>query len=119
MSHSHATALSYALLAAGLILGSIGTLGHSDAIWHGGLVLILTSLPAIGVQAIRRTHHATEDRLAAEFNAGYLLGLDHAARGLLDPPAAPQPGPGEPHLPRNVIRLRPDDADDGPEQKAQ
>lgn len=83
---SRTTATAVAALGAGLITYGTGRItGHNPAMALG-LILAVAAVPAVIIAAIRHACALDDDRLAAEHRAGYLLGLDHADRGLLTPP---------------------------------
>lgn len=92
MSH-RAPALAFLMLAIGLTVVTVGIATHSHTIRTGGLVTTVLGATAVVVTQQRKATHATADQLADADRAGYIRGLDHAARGLMDTP----PPTGHPH----------------------
>ncbi|MFE5851976.1 hypothetical protein ACFQ61_01950 [Streptomyces sp. NPDC056500] len=76
-----------------------------------GVLTVLAVAPLVAIVTARAVNHgATDEQLTAARVAAYRAGLDHAARGLLDPQYVPiEQGPGR------VIQLHPHE----PNRKAQ
>ncbi|WND36960.1 hypothetical protein RI578_22900 [Streptomyces sp. BB1-1-1] len=77
-------ASAYAVLLVGLAMGVIGLIGEDDDIMRAGMLLGIAALPALIVGHIRHAHRVADEQLADAHRAGYVLALDHVARGLLD-----------------------------------
>lgn len=114
-----------ALMALGVLGGSIGMAVENDIIGGLGLFLTVAAMPLLISMENRRAERHGDAQLADTFNAGYRLALEHVALGLLDQHAAPT-GPGDRAMTApsadNVIRFRPPatgSGDDKPERKAQ
>lgn len=120
--HSRRTrVISLVLLTTGIIGGTLGMLSDHETIGRLGWAATLAGIPLLICHTIRAAHVQDEQALTDAHTAGYRLALEHVARGLLDPPAAPRPGPrGTPDT-NNVIVLRPPEGadDDGDHRKAQ
>jgi hypothetical protein len=99
--------LAITLLAAGLAIGTAGTLRDSAAASRVGvLVVVLAYFPWNAAQT-RRAAALTDDQIDHERSIGYLHCLDHVRRGILTPPPATGgPGQTEPesHTPRSYAR---------------
>ncbi|MEW1774710.1 hypothetical protein [Streptomyces sp. NPDC086777] len=110
MTHRFTPAFAVLLLLMGQSAGVLGLLGDNDSLWQAGLFITLTAVPLLIVGAVHNSQQATADQLADADRAGYLRGLDHVARGLLDAPTPPEPGHREDRTERtagNVVTLRP------------
>lgn len=107
MTRRRTQIMSFALLALGVVGGTVGMIADYEDIGWIGLALAAIGIPLSISQTIRTTQQITEAQLAEAYQRGYRLALDHVLRGLLDPPAAPSPGTDgtTEHAPDNVITL--------------
>ncbi|MGD6762080.1 hypothetical protein ACOKM5_24405 [Streptomyces sp. BH097] len=91
----HLHACAYALLLTGIALGVTGLISDDNALARAGTlasIVAMTALCAAHTHRLKEAHRATDDQLADAHRAGYILALDHVARGLLDQPATPPTG---------------------------
>ncbi|MGA5354011.1 hypothetical protein ACPCJU_16800 [Streptomyces thermodiastaticus] len=86
-------ACAYATLLVALTLGLIGLIADNSGLMRGANLLAIAAAPFLVVGHIRHAHRVSDDQLADAHRDGYMLALDHVARGLLDPePTAPHGG---------------------------
>ncbi|MEV7413496.1 hypothetical protein AB0O04_37470 [Streptomyces althioticus] len=86
------TALGFGLLALALALGGFGIATRTDDLGRIGILLIGPAAIALCIGALRAHTALNDEQLAQAHTAGYVLALDHVARGLLDQPTAPTGG---------------------------
>ncbi|MFJ8899994.1 hypothetical protein [Streptomyces sp. NPDC102370] len=103
-----AYAIARAALAVTVASSVAGLALDNGFVSRAGILLTVATLPAVCRYQIRQATRVRDRQLTEAHRAGYVLALDHVARGLLDVPAAPSPGPGTtPLAPANVILLHP------------
>ncbi|MGW4602697.1 hypothetical protein ACWENS_05405 [Streptomyces sp. NPDC004532] len=102
-----ATAIAYAVLLVGIVLGAIATVSGESGLMRVGMLLGLVAVPPLVAGHSSHAHQLTESQLEHAHTDGYRLALDHVARGLLDQHTAPSgPGASTFDAPDNVIALR-------------
>ncbi|GGW19899.1 hypothetical protein GCM10018980_25780 [Streptomyces capoamus] len=88
-----AAAVAYAVFVIGLVLVAVASAkGDRPRMADIGAGVALAGLPFVILARVRRQHHMTAEDKEAIRREGYRLGLDHAARGLLNPPPHPSDG---------------------------
>jgi hypothetical protein len=65
---------------------------NRDDLVRAGLLIAIPGATAYVVGTLRNQSTVSDDQLAAAHSAGYVLALDHVARGLLDQHTAPTGG---------------------------
>lgn len=93
---TQARMIAFLVLAIGLVIVAVGLAAHSHTVRTSGLAATVLGATAVAVTQQRKAAHdaarLSADQLADADRAGYIRGLDHAARGLLDtPPPAGTP----------------------------
>ncbi|MEU5343036.1 hypothetical protein AB0H18_19730 [Streptomyces sp. NPDC020766] len=89
--------LTVAALALGVtigLLGLVGPLEDEGDMTRAGILVSLATLPSLCYWQTQRAHQDMTDRVADAHETGYRLALEHVARGLFNPHAAP-PGGGQ------------------------
>ncbi|MFI5808915.1 hypothetical protein [Streptomyces sp. NPDC051561] len=90
-----AVVVSHAVFATGLAVLLCGAI-FWDRPWLAdiGAGTMLAALPLVTLTWVRRQQHIDADKAEMLRREGYRLGLEHAHRGLLNPPPVIDDGPG-------------------------
>jgi hypothetical protein len=81
-----------AILVAGITISLLGIFQDGDAISRAGILIAFATLPPLCHWQTQRAHDGVEDQIADAHEAGYRLGLEHVAKGLLSKTTAPPDG---------------------------
>ncbi|MEU3917085.1 hypothetical protein [Streptomyces sp. NPDC029004] len=80
---------TFALTLFGVAIGFVGLYDEGGHVTHAVILVYLSLLPPFIVWQARLSHRNSADQLTDAHTAGYTLGLDHVARGLLNQPTPP------------------------------